>query len=77
MTCHVLPLHQARGLDGVEVHGMSHGYLLNQFLSPGTNFRQDRYGGSLENRMRIVHEILDASRSEIGSDMIMGMRAYP
>lgn len=62
------------GLDGVEVHGMSHGYLLNQFLSPGTNFRQDRYGGSLENRMRIVHEILDASRSEIGSDMIMGMR---
>lgn len=62
------------GLDGVEVHGMSHGYLLNQFLSPATNFRQDRYGGSLANRMRIVHEILDASRSEIGSDMIMGMR---
>ena len=62
------------GLDGVEVHGMSHGYLLNQFLSPGTNFRKDQYGGTLENRMRIVMEILDATRAEIGSDMIMGMR---
>jgi 2,4-dienoyl-CoA reductase-like NADH-dependent reductase (Old Yellow Enzyme family) len=62
------------GLDGVEVHGMSHGYLLNQFLSPATNSRSDQYGGTLENRMRIVMEILDASRSEIGNDMIMGMR---
>lgn len=62
------------GLDGVEVHGMSHGYMLNQFLSPATNNRRDAYGGSLENRMRIVMEILDASRQEIGRDMIMGMR---
>jgi len=62
------------GLDGVEVHGMSHGYLLNQFLSPATNFRGDHYGGSLVNRMRIVQEILDATRSEIGTEMIMGMR---
>jgi len=62
------------GLDGVEVHGMSHGYLLNQFLSPATNMRNDSYGGSLEDRMRIVMEILQASREELGPDMIMGMR---
>ena len=62
------------GLDGVEVHGMSHGYLLNQFLSPATNFREDNFGGSLVNRMRIVMEILEATRAEIGPDMIMGMR---
>ena len=62
------------GLDGVEVHGMSHGYLLNQFLSPATNLRNDAYGGSLEDRMRIVMEILQACREELGPDMIMGMR---
>ncbi len=62
------------GLDGVEVHGMSHGYLLNQFLSPATNHRTDAYGGSLEDRLRIVMEILDATRQETGPDMIVGMR---
>lgn len=62
------------GLDGVEVHGMSHGYLLNQFLSPATNHRTDGFGGSIENRIRIVIEILEATRAEIGPDMIMGMR---
>lgn len=62
------------GLDGVEVHGMSHGYLLNQFLSPATNHRGDAYGGSLEARMRIVIEILEATRQETGPDMIVGMR---
>ena len=62
------------GLDGVEVHGMSHGYLLNQFLSPATNNRSDAYGGTLEDRMRIVIEILEACREELGRDMIMGMR---
>ncbi|MDJ1018442.1 MAG: FAD-dependent oxidoreductase [Paracoccaceae bacterium] len=62
------------GLDGVEVHGMSHGYLLNQFLSPATNHRNDNYGGSLQDRMRIVIEILEATRAEVGDDMIVGMR---
>lgn len=62
------------GLDGVEVHGMSHGYLLNQFLSPATNHRSDEFGGSLEDRMRIVMEILEATREETGPDMIVGMR---
>jgi 2,4-dienoyl-CoA reductase-like NADH-dependent reductase (Old Yellow Enzyme family)/thioredoxin reductase len=62
------------GLDGIEVHGMSHGYLLNQFLSPATNNRTDNYGGSLENRLRIVEEILDATREEAGPDLIVGVR---
>ncbi|MFT8244833.1 FAD-dependent oxidoreductase [Roseomonas sp. BN140053] len=62
------------GLDGVEVHAMSHGYLLNQFLSPATNHRRDAFGGSLENRLRIVLEILDATRQETGPDMIVGVR---
>lgn len=62
------------GLDGVEVHGMSHGYLLNQFLSPATNHREDDYGGSAENRQRIVMEILRACREELGPNLIMGMR---
>ena len=62
------------GLDGVEVHALSHGYLLNQFLSPATNHRNDAFGGSLENRLRIVREILDATRQETGPDMIVGVR---
>lgn len=62
------------GLDGVEVHGASHGYMLNQFLSPATNTRTDSYGGPIENRMRIVLEILEATREEVGPDMIVGMR---
>jgi 2,4-dienoyl-CoA reductase-like NADH-dependent reductase (Old Yellow Enzyme family) len=62
------------GLDGVEVHSMSHGYLLNQFLSPATNHRRDLFGGSLENRLRLVMEILQATREECGPDMIVGVR---
>lgn len=62
------------GLDGVEVAGLAHGYLLNQFLSPAINDRSDRYGGSVENRLRIVEEILAATREEVGRDMIIGLR---
>lgn len=62
------------GLDGVEVHSMAHGYLLNQFLSPATNHRNDAFGGSLENRLRLVMEIIQATREECGKDMIVGVR---
>lgn len=62
------------GLDGVEVHSMAHGYLLNQFLSPATNHRNDAFGGSLENRLRLVLEIIQATREECGGDMIVGVR---
>ena len=52
------------GLDGVEVHG-AHGYLIQQFLSTNTNVREDDYGGSLENRMRFLLEVMRAVRSEV------------
>jgi 2,4-dienoyl-CoA reductase-like NADH-dependent reductase (Old Yellow Enzyme family) len=61
-------------LDGIELGAASHGYLLNQFLSPATNHRSDEYGGSLENRMRIVMRIIDAAREEVGPDAIVGLR---
>ena len=61
-------------LDGIELGAASHGYLLNQFLSPATNHRDDDYGGSLENRMRIVMRIIDAAREEVGTDAIVGLR---
>lgn len=50
------------GFDTVEIHA-AHGYLLNQFLSPLANHRTDRYGGSLENRMRLVLEVAEAVRA--------------
>jgi 2,4-dienoyl-CoA reductase-like NADH-dependent reductase (Old Yellow Enzyme family) len=55
------------GFDAVQIHG-AHGYLVNQFLSPYTNRRRDRWGGSIENRMRFVSEIYHRSRKLIGED---------
>jgi len=62
------------GLDGVEVHSMSHGYLLNQFLSPATNHRSDAFGGSFDRRLRLVQEIIQATREEVGPGLIVGAR---
>jgi len=56
---------QKAGADGVELHA-SHGYLIQQFLSPHTNKRRDEYGGSLENRMRFLLEIISAIREKCG-----------
>ncbi len=64
---------QVGGLDGVELHG-AHGYLIAQFLSPATNQRDDQYGGSTENRVRFVSEILRAIRAEVGEGFPVGVR---
>ena len=53
------------GFDAVELHG-AHGYLLNQFLSPFSNQRDDQYGGTDENRMRFILEIIAAVRKIVG-----------
>lgn len=55
------------GVDGVELHA-AHGYLLQQFLSPNTNKRTDEYGGSFENRMRFIKEIIEGIRERCGRD---------
>jgi 2,4-dienoyl-CoA reductase-like NADH-dependent reductase (Old Yellow Enzyme family)/thioredoxin reductase len=55
------------GIDAVEIHG-AHGYLITQFMSPYTNKRTDEYGGSLENRLRFLREIMEAIRTEVGPD---------
>lgn len=64
------------GFDGVEIHG-AHGYVLCQFLSPETNRRTDRYGGSLENRSRIFFEILAGIRARCRADFAVGVRLSP
>ena len=64
------------GLQGVEVHA-SHGYLPQQFLSPNVNKREDEYGGSLENRMRFLLEIMRAVKNAVGKDFAVGVRLSP
>ncbi|WP_432562546.1 alkene reductase [Kineococcus sp. SYSU DK003] len=63
------------GLDGVEVHG-ANGYLLHEFLAPGSNRRTDAYGGSPENRARLVVEVTTAVAAEIGAGRV-GLRISP
>ncbi len=57
------------GFDGVELHSAS-GYLVQQFLTTNVNLRTDEYGGSVENRTRFLFEVLEAMRSEIGSERL-------
>jgi 2,4-dienoyl-CoA reductase-like NADH-dependent reductase (Old Yellow Enzyme family) len=64
---------EAGGLDGVEVH-MAHGYLIQQFLSPLYNFRDDEYGGSFENRARFALEVLEAVRAAVAPRLAVGVR---
>ncbi|HWZ21735.1 MAG TPA: alkene reductase [Cytophagaceae bacterium] len=63
------------GFDGVELHG-ANGYLLEQFLSPYSNIREDNYGGSIENRCRFVIEVVTAVAAAIGKDKT-GIRLSP
>lgn len=64
---------QIAGADGIELHG-AHGYLINQFLSPLTNLRTDKYGGSFFNRMRFITEIITGIRHLCGKDFPISVR---
>ncbi len=70
---HTAKLAAGIGFDAIEIHA-AHGYLIHQFLSPITNNRSDDYGGSLENRMRFVIKILEAIKSAIPSEIVVGIR---
>lgn len=64
------------GFDGVEIHG-AHGYVITAFLSPETNRRTDRYGGSPDNRARLLFEIVDGVRRACRPDFQVGVRLSP
>lgn len=64
---------QALGFDLIELHA-AHGYLLHQFLSPLSNTRSDRWGGSLENRMALLLAVFDAIQQAVGAGMALGVR---
>ena len=61
------------GFDFIEIHG-AHGYLINQFLAPNANLRNDEYGGSFENRIRFLLELLDDIDQKAGADFPVGIR---
>ena len=61
------------GFTGVQIHS-AHGYLLSQFLSPRTNHRDDAYGGSLENRARVLLEVVAAVRDAVGSEFPVAVK---
>jgi NADPH2 dehydrogenase len=63
------------GFDGVEIHAAS-GFLLDQFLQPASNQRTDEYGGSVENRLRFVLEVIDAVVKAVGANRV-GIRISP
>lgn len=66
---------KAAGFDGIELHG-AHGYLLDQFLRDGSNTRSDIYGGPIENRVRLVLEVVDAVSNVFGKGRV-GIRISP
>lgn len=67
---------QKWGYDGVEIHG-AHGYIIAQFLSAELNQREDQYGGSLDNRARLLFEVVDGIRSACGNGFLLGVRLSP
>lgn len=64
---------QKAGIDGIELHG-AHGYLISQFLSPYTNQRTDRFGGSFDKRLQFLKEIINGIRKECGNELTLGIR---
>jgi 2,4-dienoyl-CoA reductase-like NADH-dependent reductase (Old Yellow Enzyme family) len=67
---------QQAGFHGVELHG-AHGYLICQFLAAELNHRTDHYGGSLENRSRLLFELVDGIRAACGDDFALAVRMSP
>jgi 2,4-dienoyl-CoA reductase-like NADH-dependent reductase (Old Yellow Enzyme family) len=63
----------AAGFDGIEIHG-AHGYLISQFMSSYSNKRTDEYGGSVENRFRFAHEVIQAVRAVVPKDRLLTVR---
>ena len=61
------------GFDGIEIHA-AHGYLVHEFLSPNCNHRIDEYGGTYENRMRFLKEIMEEVRAQVGEDYPISVR---
>lgn len=61
------------GFDGIQIHG-AHGYLLSQFLTPYYNRRDDKYGGSIENRARIIFEVYENMREKVGDDYFISIK---
>ena len=70
---HAAEIAKNAGARMVEFHG-THSFLLNQFMSPAANLRKDRYGGSTQNRARIVMEVLERTRGKVGEDFVLGLR---
>ena len=72
VNCFVEAIHgiQQDGFDGVQMHA-AHGGLLSKFLSPYSNRRQDQYGGSIQNRVRILREIISGAREKVGNFPIL------
>lgn len=64
------------GFHGIEIHG-AHGYILGQFLSAEVNLRQDRYGGTLENRSKPINDIITGIRKLCENDFMIGLRLSP
>ena len=64
------------GYDGVQLHA-AHGYLLSEFLSPTLNQRQDQYGGSRENRVRLLVDIVTEIREKLGPEFLLSVRLSP
>jgi 2,4-dienoyl-CoA reductase-like NADH-dependent reductase (Old Yellow Enzyme family) len=71
---HAAEFLEKAGYDDIELHG-AHGYLLVQFLSSTTNRRTDKYGGSLENRIRLIVEIADECRKRVQSPLFLVLKS--
>lgn len=70
---HAVKIAEQTGFDGVQIHA-AHGYLISQFLSPKTNQRVDQWGGTLENRARLLMEIIRQSRQQVSKAFAVGVK---